>query len=77
VPPDIYLGTKAYNFLKITRQICIISCIPAPFYLFHGVLKSVEALFAGGELRDEDKDGVFRMIFELYFDAKKKGYLWF
>ena len=38
-----------------------------------GVLKSVEMLFAGGELMDEDKDEVFRMISELYFDAKKKN----
>ena len=38
-----------------------------------GVLKSVETLFAGGELMDEDKDEVFRIISELYFDAKKKN----
>lgn len=38
-----------------------------------GVLKNVEMLFAGGELIDEDKDEVFRIISELYFDAKKKN----
>ncbi|KZL93941.1 helix-turn-helix domain-containing protein [Clostridium magnum] len=38
-----------------------------------GVLKNVEMLFAGGELMEEDKDEVFRIISELYFDAKKKN----
>lgn len=38
-----------------------------------GVLKNVEMLFAGGELVEEDKDEVFRIISELYFDAKKKN----
>ncbi|GCD11643.1 helix-turn-helix domain-containing protein [Clostridium tagluense] len=38
-----------------------------------GVLKSVETLFAGGELIEDDKDEVFRIISELYFDAKKKN----
>ncbi len=38
-----------------------------------GVLKNIEMLFAGGELMDEDKDEVFRIISELYFDAKKKN----
>jgi len=37
-----------------------------------GVLKSVQALFTGGELMDHEKDEVFRIISELYFDAKKK-----
>jgi len=36
------------------------------------VLKSLEMLFTGRELNDEDKDEVFRNISELYFDAKKK-----
>lgn len=38
-----------------------------------GVLKNVEMLFAGGELVEDDKDEVFRIISELYFDAKKKN----
>ena len=38
-----------------------------------GVLKNVVMLFAGKELMDEDKDEFFRMISELYFDAKKKN----
>ncbi|MGH4137758.1 helix-turn-helix domain-containing protein [Clostridium sp.] len=38
-----------------------------------GILKNVEMLFAGGELMDDDKDEVFRIISELYFDAKKKN----
>lgn len=38
-----------------------------------GLLKNVEMLFAGGELKEEDKDEVFRIITELYFDAKKKN----
>ncbi|MCB2298629.1 hypothetical protein [Clostridium tagluense] len=38
-----------------------------------GVLKSVETLFAGGGLIEDDKDEVFRIISELYFDAKKKN----
>ena len=38
-----------------------------------GVLKNVEMLFAGGELMEDDKDDVFRIISELYFDAKKKN----
>lgn len=38
-----------------------------------GVLKNVEMLFAGGELMEDDKDEVFRIISELYFDAKKKN----
>lgn len=37
------------------------------------VLKNVEMLFAGGELVEDDKDEVFRIISELYFDAKKKN----
>lgn len=38
-----------------------------------GVLKNVEMLFAGGELMEDDKDEVFRIISELYFDAKRKN----
>lgn len=38
-----------------------------------GVLKNIEMLFAGGELHEDDKDEVFRIISELYFDAKKKN----
>ena len=38
-----------------------------------GVLKNVEMLFAGGELMEDDKDEFFRVISELYFDAKKKN----
>ena len=38
-----------------------------------GVVKNVEMLFAGGELMEDDKDEVFRIISELYFDAKKKN----
>lgn len=38
-----------------------------------GVLKNVEMIFAGGELPEDDKDEVFRIISELYFDAKKKN----
>ncbi|MBU3145626.1 helix-turn-helix domain-containing protein [Clostridium sp. CF012] len=38
-----------------------------------GVLKSVETLFAGGELIEDDKDEVFRIISGLYFDAKKRN----
>lgn len=37
------------------------------------VLKNIEMLFAGGELIDDDKDEIFRIISELYFDAKKKN----
>lgn len=32
-----------------------------------GVLKNVEMLFAGGELVEDDKDEVFRIISDLYF----------
>ncbi|MEG2935540.1 MAG: helix-turn-helix transcriptional regulator [Clostridium sp.] len=38
-----------------------------------GVLKNLELLFAGGELLEDDKDEVFRIVSELYFDAKKKN----
>ncbi len=38
-----------------------------------GVLKNIEMLFAGGELIEDDKDEVFRIVSELYFDAKKKN----
>jgi transcriptional regulator with XRE-family HTH domain len=38
-----------------------------------GVLKNIEMLFAGGELIEDDKDEIFRIISELYFDAKKKN----
>lgn len=38
-----------------------------------GVLKNAEMLFAGGSLLEEDKDEFFRILSELYFDAKKKN----
>jgi len=37
------------------------------------LLTSVEMLFAGWELMEEDKDEVFRIISEFYFDSKRKN----
>lgn len=35
------------------------------------LIESAQALFAGGELAEEDKEAFFRAITELYFDSKK------
>lgn len=37
------------------------------------VLNDINALFAGGELPEEDRDEFFRMVTEMYFDAKKNN----
>jgi transcriptional regulator with XRE-family HTH domain len=37
------------------------------------VLSEVQTLFAGGSLPDEDRDEFFRLITEMYFDAKKNN----
>lgn len=37
------------------------------------VLHDVQALFAGGELPEEDRDEFFRLVAEMYFDAKQKN----
>lgn len=37
------------------------------------ILNDVKMLFAGGELIEDDKDEIFRIISELYFDAKKRN----
>jgi transcriptional regulator with XRE-family HTH domain len=35
------------------------------------VLNDVQALFAGGELPEEDKEEFFRLVTEMYFESKK------
>lgn len=35
------------------------------------IIENAQALFAGGELEEEDKEAFFRAITELYFDSKK------
>ncbi len=37
------------------------------------ILDDINALFAGGELPEEDRDEFFRMVTEMYFDAKKNN----
>lgn len=37
------------------------------------VLNDVQALFAGGQLPEEDKEEFFRLITEMYFEAKKNN----
>jgi transcriptional regulator with XRE-family HTH domain len=37
------------------------------------VLRGVQAIFAGGELPEEDRDEFFRLVAEMYFDAKQKN----
>jgi transcriptional regulator with XRE-family HTH domain len=37
------------------------------------VLNDINTLFAGGELPEEDKDEFFRMVTEMYFEAKKNN----
>ena len=37
------------------------------------VLNNVQALFAGGELPEEDRDEFFRMVSEMYFEAKQNN----
>ncbi|MFX4263097.1 helix-turn-helix domain-containing protein [Pelotomaculum propionicicum] len=37
------------------------------------VLQDVQVLFAGGELPEEDRDEFFRLVAEMYFDAKHKN----
>ncbi len=36
-------------------------------------LEHTHSLFAGGELSDEDKDALFEVLTEIYFDSKKKA----
>lgn len=37
------------------------------------LLAQTSALFAGGDLRDEDREAFFEAITEIYFDAKKRA----
>lgn len=37
------------------------------------ILKNADMMFAGGELDEDAKDEMFRMLTELYFEAKKKS----
>ena len=37
------------------------------------IIESAQALFAGGELAEEDKEAFFRAITEIYFDSKKNS----
>lgn len=37
------------------------------------LISQLGGLFAGGELKEEDKDKVFKAITDLYFDAKEKN----
>ncbi len=37
------------------------------------VLNGMQALFVGGELPEEDQDEFFRMVTEMYFEAKKNN----
>ncbi|MGI5971700.1 MAG: helix-turn-helix domain-containing protein [Oscillospiraceae bacterium] len=37
------------------------------------ILDQASALFAGGELSEEDKEAFFRTMTEIYFDAKEKA----
>ena len=37
------------------------------------LLQTIQSLFDGGELPDEDKDEFFRAITEIYFDSKEKN----
>lgn len=37
------------------------------------VLQDVQTLFAGGELPEADRDEFFRLVAEMYFDAKQKN----
>lgn len=37
------------------------------------LIEDVRGLFYGGELMDEDRDSVFRIMSEIYFDAKEKN----
>ena len=36
------------------------------------VITDLHALFAGGEMSEEDRDKVFQAVSEMYFDAKKR-----
>lgn len=36
------------------------------------LIEDAQALFAGGDLEDEDKEAFFQAITELYFDSKKR-----
>lgn len=37
------------------------------------LISKIGGLFSGGELKEEDKDKVFKAITDLYFDAKEKN----
>jgi hypothetical protein len=37
------------------------------------LISEIQALFAGGELGEEDKEAVFQAITEAYIDAKEKN----
>ena len=36
-------------------------------------IETTKCLFAGGELSEEDKDALFEVLTEIYFDSKKKA----
>jgi transcriptional regulator with XRE-family HTH domain len=68
VSTDYLLGTDGSFMQDVGEEFGSIGSKQA-----QGVLKNVEMLFAGGELREDDKEELFRIISELYFDAKRKN----
>lgn len=64
------------NHLALALNTSVNGLMPTGDFYGQGVdalVSEVQALFAGGELGDEDKEAVFRAIAEAYEDAKGKN----
>jgi len=56
---ELFLGEAEHKFGKTGKAQA------------QNLIESAQALFAGGDLEEEDKEAFFQAITELYFDSKK------
>ena len=68
-PKNVDILTKLAMALKTNVNILMESSEWRPKNI---LLSEIQALFAGGELREDDKEAVFKAIIEAYLDAKEK-----
>ena len=69
-PKDVAILSKLASALETTMTSLMSTKDFKPADL---LISEVQALFAGGELGDEDKEAVFQAITEAYLDAKEKN----
>lgn len=69
-PKDVDILNKLAMALKTNVNILMESSEWRPKDI---LLSEIQALFAGGELGEDDKEAVFQAITEAYLDAKEKN----